>query len=123
MAEQNLHWVQLQDDILPFRGGLGQAADTVVNENVSNYPIFFAYPGENNDHAPGIFVLEISTNRGIVWRVNVSTLEELVAKNIVTQDKIDPFRKVYKNSPDTLCFLIADEGGARFGFVPRATAS
>jgi hypothetical protein len=45
MAEQNLHWVQLQDDILPFRGGLGQAADTVVNENVSNYPIFFAYPG------------------------------------------------------------------------------
>lgn len=115
-------WVQLQDDVKPHLGPLAGAADTVADEGISNYPIFFAYAGEENDHAPGIFVLSIKTNRGTTWRVNVSTLEELATKRIVNQEKIDPFRKVYKNSPDTLCFLIVDEEGARFGFVPRAEA-
>jgi len=112
-------WVQLQTDVQSHLQALAQAADTVVNEEVSNYPIFFAYTGAENDHAPGIYVLDIKTNRGTHWRVNVSTLEELATKRIITQEKIDPFRQVYKNSPDTLCFLIVDEEGARFGFVPR----
>ncbi|MEO0731740.1 MAG: hypothetical protein AAFZ52_02825 [Bacteroidota bacterium] len=112
-------WVQLQTDVQPHLVPLATAAETVTDEGVSNYPIFFAYAGEDNTHAPGIYVLEIKTNRGTHWRVNVSTLEELVAKQIVTPDKVDPFRKVYKNSPDTLCFLIVDKEGARFGFVPR----
>jgi len=112
-------WVQLQDDVKPHLQPLGQAADTVRDQDVSNYPIFFAYAGEENEHAPGIAVLEIPTTRGTRWKVNVSTLEELVAKQVITQERIDPFRKVYKNTPDTLCFLIVDEEGARFGFVPR----
>lgn len=116
---QKNNWVQLQNDVKPHLTPLGQAADTVKDQDVSNYPIFFAYAGEENEHAPGIAVLEIPTNRGIRWKVNVSTLEELVAKQVITQERIDPFRKVYKDSPETLCFLIVDEEGARFGFVPQ----
>ena len=112
-------WIQLQTDVKPHLSPLSYAADTVRDENVSNYPIFFAYPGLENEQAPGIFVLDIRTARGIHWRVNISTLEELVAKQVVTSDKIDPFRRVYQDTPDTLCFLIVDEEGARFGFVPR----
>lgn len=118
MSKKN-DWVQLQDDVKPHLRPLAQAADTVVDEGISNYPIFFAYAGEENEHAPGIYTMGIKTNRGTHWRVNVSTLEELATKRIVVQEKIDPFRKVYKNSPDTLCFLIVDEEGARFGFVPK----
>ena len=110
-------WIQLQTDIAPHKTKLAQAAMTVRDQDVSNYPLFFAYAGEENKHAPGIEVLQIPTDRGTVWNVNVSTLEELVAKSIITGDRIDPFRKVYKNSPDTLCFLIVDDEGARFGFV------
>ena len=113
------NWVQLQNDVKPHLQPLGSAASTVTDEGVSNYPIFFAYAGRENEQAPGIFVLEVPTNRGITWRVNVSTLEELVAKQVITRDRVDPFRKVYKDTPDTLCFLIVDEEGARFGFVPR----
>ena len=115
----NNNWVQLQTDVKPHLAPLGTAADTVRDQDVSNYPIFFAYAGVENEQAPGIFVMEIKTNRGITWRVNVSTLEELVAKQVITRERIDPFIKVYKNTPDTLCFLIVDEEGARFGFVPR----
>lgn len=119
MAQQKNDWVQLQTDIGPFKEVLTKAAQTVRDQDVSNYPIFFAYAGEENSHAPGLAVTTIRTNRGTTWVVNLTTLEELVTKQIMTQERIDPFRKVYKNSPDTLCFLIVDEEGARFGFVPQ----
>ena len=110
-------WVQLQTDVAPHKEKLAAAAETVRDEGVSNYPLFFAYAGEENKNAPGLEVMHIPTNRGVLWNVNVSTLEELVAKSIITGGKIDPFRNVYRKSPDTLCFLIVDEEGARFGFV------
>lgn len=116
MQEKN-NWLQLQTDILPHKEALHQAADTVKDEDVSNYPIFFANAVQHNDHAPGIEVLQIKTNRGTTWIINITTLEELATKNIITAEKIDPFRQVYRKSPEALCFLIVDEAGARFGFV------
>ncbi len=110
-------WVQLQTDVTPHKEKLAATAQTVRDEDVSNYPLFFAYAGLENEQAPGIEVMQLPTDRGTTWNVNVSTLEELVAKSIITGDRIDPFRQVYKNSPDSLCFLIVDDEGARFGFV------
>ena len=86
---------------------------------MSNYPIFVAYAGEDIESLPGIFLTEVPTGRELVWTVNVTTLEELVARQVVTQDKLDSFRKVYKEHGDSFCFLIIDEAGGRFGFVKR----
>lgn len=119
MPTEQQHWVQLQTDIQPYRDALADAADTVVDEGVSNYPIFFAFSGETNEQAPGISVTEIPTKRGLRWHINLTTLEELVAKTIITPEKIDPFREVYKKNHGELCFLIVDAAGARFGFVPK----
>lgn len=118
MAEQQ-NWIQLQSDVQPFRDQLAEAADTVVDEGVSNYPILFAFDGAAKDQVPGIFVTDISTQRGTVWHLNLTTLEELVAKTIIPPEKIDPFREVYKKNHNELCFLIVDKEGARFGFVPK----
>ena len=114
-----MNYVQLQNDIKPYHRPLQQAADTVVDEKVSNYPIFVAYAGEDTESVPGIHVMEVPTDRHLIWTVNVTTLEELVAKQVVTQEKIDPFRKVYRENGDSFCFLIFDEGGGRFGFVKK----
>ena len=116
------NWVQLQTDIHSYRDALAEAADTVVDEGVSNYPIFFAFMGEANEQAPGIAVTKIPTKRGITWQVNLSTLEELVAKTGIPTEKSDPFREVYKKNHSELCFLIVDDEGARFGFVPKSSA-
>ena len=121
MQEQK-DWVQLQSDIKKYRSVLREAATTVVDENVSNYPILVAYAGGDSDKVPGVFVTEILTDRDLIWTINVSTLEELVAKQIVGRERIDPFRKVYKEHADEFCFLIIDAAGARFGFVPNPTA-
>ena len=112
------HWVQLQTDIKPYHARLTEASTTVVDEKVSNYPIFVAYAGNDVESLPGIHVLDIPTPRDLVWTVNLTTLEELVARQVVQQARIDPFRKVYKENTGQFCFLIIDEAGGRFGFVP-----
>ena len=111
------NFLQLQTDIKPYRQPLQQATETVVDEKVSNYPILVAYAGEDAESLPGIFVLEIPTPRELVWTINITTLEELVAKQVVTQEKIDPFRKVYRENVASFCFLVFDEAGGRFAFV------
>lgn len=124
MADANAHWAQLQTDINAYYAQLNEAATTVVDEKVSNYPVFVAYAGTDVESMPGIHVLDIPTGRELVWTINVTTLEELVARQVVQQEKIDPFRKVYKDNAGQLCFLIIDEAGGRFGFVPsRVTES
>ena len=112
------NWVQLQTDIKPHHATLREAANTVLDEEVSNYPIFVAYAGQDQESVPGIHLMDLPTPRALVWTINLSTLEELVAKQIVQQDRIDPFRKVYRENEKQFCFLIIDEAGGRFGFVP-----
>lgn len=119
MAEKNTEWIQLQDDLRVYRPQLAEAADTVVNQEVSNYPVFLAYPGEEQTIGVGIPVFTAPTSRGQVWSIHITTLEELVTRQIMLQEKVDNFRQVYKNTPNSICFLIFTDGEARFGFVPR----
>lgn len=117
---QSTEWIQLQEDLRPHIPKLAQAADTVVDEQVSNYPVFLAFPAEGeNTLEIGLPVFTVPTPRGRSWTVHVTTLEELVARQIVLREKVDNFRKIYQDSPNTVCFLIYTEGSARFGFLPR----
>ncbi|MEL7377644.1 MAG: hypothetical protein AAFY36_09035 [Bacteroidota bacterium] len=113
-------WIQLQDDVRPHLPLLAQAADTVVEQEVSNYPVFLAYFAEDQDMELGLAVTQIPSSRGRVWAVRITTLEELVARQVVLRDKVDNFRQVYRNTPDSICFLIWTDGEARFGFVHRS---
>lgn len=122
MAEST-EWLQLQRDIKAYLPALSKAADTVVEQEVSNYPVFLAYPGDDLSTALGIAVLQAPTPRGLSWSVHVTTLEELVARQIVAREKVDNFRRVYKTTPDSICFLIWAEGASRFAFLPRPEAS
>lgn len=117
---QTTEWIQLQEDLRPYLPKLAEAADTVVDEQVSNYPVFLAFPAENEKVLEiGLTVFTAPSPRGRSWTVHITTLEELVARQIVLREKVDNFIKIYKDSPDTVCFLIYTEGEARFGFVRR----
>lgn len=115
---QNTEWIQLQEDLRPHLPKLAKAATTVKDEQVSNYPVFLAFPTtENHTLELGLPVFNAPTSRGQQWTVHVTTLEELVARRIVLSEKVDDFRKVYKDAKNSICFLIYTEGEARFGFI------
>lgn len=113
------NWVQLQEDVRPYKAKLAEVANTVKDEDVSNYPVFLAYPEEEQIIGLGLPLFQVPGQGQMTWALHLTTLEELVSKQIVLAEKVDDFRARYKKSTEELCLLIFVDGAARFGFLPK----
>ena len=52
------------------------------------------------------------------WNLYISTLEEFSAKNLIRQERINEFRKIYKDPEDFYCLFVIEELGSKFAFIP-----
>lgn len=106
---------EIEREIRQFMPVLSKAADAVLDQEVSNYPIFIVHQGEVEIGISVIDPAKVASN----WAVNVSILEEFAAKQIIKSENIDNFREVYKDPQENLCLFIISEIGANFVFMPR----
>ena len=106
---------QLKNEISNYVPLMNQATETVVNQDVSEYPIFVFHQQEV---ALGINVVDREKVAGN-WSVNVSTLEEFVSKHLILEENVDTFRKQYKDAENQFCLFVLSEIGADFIFIPR----
>jgi hypothetical protein len=106
---------QLKNELSIYVKALGEAADIIVEQDVSNYPIFVIHKQEVE---MGIPVIEKDKNGGL-WNINASTLEEFVAKNLIFEEKIEDFRLNYKDPALYICIFVLSELGANFVFLKR----
>lgn len=93
---------------------MSEAREAILDQEVSRYPIFVAH-----QHELEIGVRLVKRNDVSPWNINASTLEEFVTKQIIVEDKVDEFRKVYKEHPEDFCLFVISELGANFVFLPR----
>lgn len=108
-------FMQLQRELRPYKKAMGQAIDQLLAKEVTKYPIFVVHRQEVE------IGLEIISKEKIngAWSVNVTTLEELVAKQVIFQNRIEDFKVVYKDPEDYICLFILSELGAQFIWMPR----
>ena len=111
---QEIKLKMLEADIKTLGELLKDAAQTIFNEGVSNYPIFVAHRYALNMGIELVDRERMKTN----WSFNASTLEEMVTKNIISRDKLDSFREVYKSPSDFVCVFVIDETMSEFIFYP-----
>jgi hypothetical protein len=106
---------EVEKDCLFLKKIFSKASNLIRDEGISNYPVFVGYKeGEPNIGIPLVYNQTVNT----IWSYQASTLEELVAKSVVSLDKVGDFKAVFK-SPDThFCLLILQEDRAYFWFVP-----
>jgi hypothetical protein len=97
-----------------YRKQLTQAANTIKEQAVSNYPIFVASQLPLELGIP--LLLKEQMIEG--WSINASTLEEFHAKQIIDAEKVDNFRALYLSHKDELCIFAMTEVGAKFIFIP-----
>lgn len=108
-------YLQLEEELKPYREILGKAADAVVTQEVSDYPIFVVHQQIMD---MGIQIIE-KDNGLKKWSVNVSSLEEFVTKQIIQPERVENFKSVYKDPEVSLCLFVLSELGASFIFIPR----
>ncbi len=114
MTDQNQQLQQLETELQPYKKQLATAADSIIEQDVSAYPIFIL-------HRSGIDV-GIPINAATAdakWLVNASTLEEFVTKQLIEGDRVDNFKEVYKDATLYLCLFVVDGAMATFVFLPR----
>lgn len=114
MSEEN-QFRAIEKALGPYLPLMEQAADTILDQDVSTYPIFIIHQLNVE-----IGVVLVAKEEGKAeWSIHASTLEELVTKQVIQMDKVDNFRQVYKDPRENLCLFTLSEMGATFIFLPR----
>ncbi len=94
---------------------IDECLETIENQEVTKYPIFVFSP---NDVELGIELADPSKH-DVPGFLKISSLEEFVSKNLIPSEQIDEFRKTYKESNDSYCFLNVYDKDSNFVFVPK----
>ncbi len=115
MNDQIEKYLQLEDDLRRYRNALNKAFDIMLTQDVTHYPIFIIHQQELN---MGIPIIEAGKTTG-VWSVCASCLEEFVMKSLILPDKLDEFKRIYKQHDHHLCLFVLSELGAQFIYIPR----
>lgn len=105
----------LEKDLEIFKDSIKEAADTIVQEGVSDYPVFVATA---NTFPLGELILdkeELMTN----WSIYAATAEDLIRVGIIQVEKARFFITQYKPVNEYMClFVVASDTEAGFIFVP-----
>lgn len=113
--KEKIQYKLLEKELDSYRKALTQAADTILEQGVSNYPIFVIH-----QHSVDIGIQMVDKEKVAGnWSVNASSLEEFVTKQIVKQEKLQDFKTLLKEHPNELCLFVLSELGAEFVFLPR----
>ncbi len=113
--ESTEKFLQLQRDLKPYKKPLGQAIDQMLAKEVTKYPIFVVHQQQVEIGVEIISKEKIQGN----WSVNATTLEEFVAKQIIYEERVEEFKRVYKDPEDFICLFILSELSAQFIWMPR----
>ncbi len=104
----------LRNDMAQIGPHLREIADRVIEEGITEFPVFVA-SFELVDIGKPIFDRDsIQLN----WFFNASILEDFVRKNIVKKDKLGQFQKVYENPREKACIFMITPEEAKFIFIP-----
>lgn len=108
---------QLEKELKGYKTLLAQAADVIMDQDVSKFPIFVIH---QNIVDIGINIVDKEVANGN-WSINASTLEEFVTKQIIAEEKVEDFQSLYRSHHDDLCLFALSELGANFIFLPKNT--
>ncbi len=104
----------LQNDIAEIGPTLQHIVATVINEGISEYPVFIAAQ-EIIDLGKPIFDREeVQLN----WFFNASILEDFQRKGIVRGERLLSFKRTYGDPLERACIFVITPEIQQFVFVP-----
>jgi len=114
MSQESLLMKALEEELQRYNGVFREVADTTMTNDVSNYPIFIAH---QEPLEIGVLLIE-KEQSNTFWSYRISTLEELVTKNIIQGEGLKNFKQVYKDPLKFICLFVVEKKGASFVFYP-----
>jgi hypothetical protein len=106
----------LQNDLTYYADYLQGLAREILDSGTSKYPVFVAHQHERglDIGKPILQHTQIETR----WSINVSLMEEFVAKGIVARDKFADFKQSWKDPEDFMCVFVYAGTASSFVYLP-----
>jgi chorismate mutase len=104
----------LEQNLSIYKESIREIADEILEAKVSKYPVFLA---SREEVAIGRMIID-KEELALEWSIYASTLEEFVRRNIVKEDKLNDFRKAWKDPELYFCIFAILDGTAGFIYVP-----
>ena len=93
---------------------LKEASYQVRDRGFSDYPIF---PISKEDIPIGQLLIarqEAATD----WNYRITYIDEFIQLNLIEKDKVEEFKRVYKDPDEFCCLFVVDGIFTRFMFIP-----
>lgn len=116
MSEENgslNHYALLQEKLSGWLPLLSDAADTIINQGISDYPVFVI---SNDDLEIGVAMTKESGDK---LKIKASTLEEFVARRLISPEKVEEFKAAYKAPDVYICISVIAADRSEIIFLPR----
>jgi hypothetical protein len=117
MIDTEKHAAELQElnqNLNIYKESIREISDEIIDNQVSKYPVFIASREETNLGKQIIDKEELA----LEWSINASTLEEFVRRKIVLENKLEAFKKSYKDPRKFLCVFALLTENAGFIYLP-----
>ena len=117
MIDTEKHAAELQElnqNLNIYKESIREISEEIIDNQVSKYPIFIASREETNLGKQIIDKEELA----LEWSINASTLEEFVRRKIVLENKLEAFKKSYKDPRKFLCVFALLTENAGFIYLP-----
>ncbi|MFY8020873.1 MAG: hypothetical protein ACOVP1_06740 [Bacteroidia bacterium] len=104
----------LKDDLAFYSEMIKEVATEMIKEGFTSYPVFVAHQHE-------VKLGEVILKREDFARdfnINATTLEELMEKKLILEERKNEFILNYKNPKSNMCILLITVSGAHFIYVP-----
>ncbi len=104
---------QLREKLSGWLPILSNASDMIINQGISDYPIFVI---SNDELEIGIAMAKESED---TLKIKASTLEEFVARRLISPEKVEEFKQAYKAPDIYICISIIASDKSEIIFLPR----
>ncbi len=108
-------FIQLEKELSIYYKMMGDASDIILDQDVTEYPIFVAH---QQTMEIGLVLAERGKVKGN-WTIHATSLEEMVYKQIIKEENIEEFKKVFKDPKYHFCVFVLSELGAQFIFLAK----
>ncbi|MEX2335964.1 MAG: hypothetical protein WD555_01680 [Fulvivirga sp.] len=105
---------QISEDFVVVCDTLKEASYQIRKREFSEYPIFPISKIELPIGQPLIGKEELAVN----WNYNASYLDEFVQREIVAEDKVEEFKRNYKDPDEFCCLFVVDNNFTKFLYIP-----
>lgn len=104
----------LREDLKFYSPMIKEVALDMVKEGFTKYPVFVAHQHQVKLGEPILLREDYARD----FSIHASTLEELVEKKLVLQEREQEFISNFKNPKEQMCILLITAAGAHFIYVP-----